>query len=471
MDIYIHMNDLENLQCILDTIYFEDIPSFFTEENTIDFFETAFQLMDEYMTNNPTIISEPDFKDILLDEIKELFLFQFEEQLLSEFNDDFEEDLDEMLDCVFHIYTSTFSKERSFQNTEFNNINNANNQYNQNDQSNQHNIKEIDWIEMQINKLRNIPQPVQRTDEWYKFRHNLITASNAYKAFETQATVNQLIYDKCQPLKTNTENDENMEVKVVNTTTTLHWGQKYEPLSVLLYEEMYNVTVEDFGCIQHNEYSFLGASPDGIIVSKHNERYGRMLEIKNIVNRVINGIPKKEYWIQMQLQMEVCDLNTCDFLETKFVEYSDSSEFYEDTKIDPLLDCTCSKQDKTKGIIIHFHTKEGKPLYEYKPLRIKGKEEMEKWEEDTILKNESLNGHTFMKIIYWKVEIMSCVLVLRDKDWFKNNISQLKHIWEIIEYERIHGYEHRAPNRKQKKEAIKPVIKEETSMCLLSVKK
>ena len=45
-----------------------------------------------------------------------------------------------------------------------------------------------------------------------------------------------------------------------------------------------------------------------------------MLEIKNIVNREINGIPKKEYWIQMQLQMEVCDLGECDFLETRFKE-------------------------------------------------------------------------------------------------------------------------------------------------------
>ena len=34
----------------------------------------------------------------------------------------------------------------------------------------------------------------------------------------------------------------------------------------------------------------------------------------------LDGIPKKEYWIQMQLQMEVCDLDECDFLETRFIE-------------------------------------------------------------------------------------------------------------------------------------------------------
>ena len=55
-----------------------------------------------------------------------------------------------------------------------------------------------------------------------------------------------------------------------------------------------------------------------LTIRKINERYGRLVEIKNIVNREITGIPKKEYWVQMQLQMEVTDLDECDFLETRF---------------------------------------------------------------------------------------------------------------------------------------------------------
>ena len=77
-------------------------------------------------------------------------------------------------------------------------------------------------------------------------------------------------------------------------------------------------------------YSFIGASPDGINSNISNPRFGRMLEIKNIVNREINGIPKLEYWIQMQLQMETCDLNECDFLETKFIEYENEDDFIKD---------------------------------------------------------------------------------------------------------------------------------------------
>ena len=64
-------------------------------------------------------------------------------------------------------------------------------------------------------------------------------------------------------------------------------------------------TSDDFGCIKDKNYSFLGASPDGINVDDTSPLFGRMLEIKNIVNREITGEPKKEYWIQMQMQMNI----------------------------------------------------------------------------------------------------------------------------------------------------------------------
>ena len=83
---------------------------------------------------------------------------------------------------------------------------------------------------------------------------------------------------------------------------------------------MFDTKVGEFGCIPHPTYSVhIGASPDGInIASESNKRFGRMLEIKNIVNRDITGIPKQEYWIQTQIQMETCDLDECDFGRNPF---------------------------------------------------------------------------------------------------------------------------------------------------------
>ena len=35
---------------------------------------------------------------------------------------------------------------------------------------------------------------------------------------------------------------------------------------------MFDSTIEDFGCIQHEKYLFLGASPDGINIDKNSKR-------------------------------------------------------------------------------------------------------------------------------------------------------------------------------------------------------
>lgn len=106
--------------------------------------------------------------------------------------------------------------------------------------------------------MKSKPQPEQRTNEWYEFRHNLITASNAYKAFESDSMKNQLIYEKCQPIKTSCggSSDTQYQNKQVNIHTPFHWGQKYEPVSVMLYEYIYDTKVGDFGCIKHEQYSF-----------------------------------------------------------------------------------------------------------------------------------------------------------------------------------------------------------------------
>ena len=442
---YIH--ELEELEDILDTLVFEDEPSIFDEDNTIELMETALHLMEEYVIDNPTAISEPDFHEDLLEEIKDIFYIQFEEQILR--NDFIEDDMNELLEEAFNIFITTFYTERS-NNQDLNTV--------IIETETTTNVLDQDLKEQKIIGLREIPQPVQRTPEWYQFRWNLITASNAWKAFESQSTINQLIYEKCQPIKKFDDNCDE-DVKLVNTNTSLHWGQKFEPLSVLIYEHKYNTKVEDFGCIQHPTYKFIGASPDGINIDKNCDRYGRMLEIKNVVSRDINGIPKKEYWVQMQLQMEVCDLDECDFLETKFTEYTDYTAYKNDI----------NSNEKMKGIIIYFHTKEGKPFYVYKPLSIVEEIDVTKWEDDTLsLYQSDKYNYTYMKFIYWKLDVFSCVLVLRNKDWFKNNIPQLEKVWKIIEQERVTGYEHRAPVKKAKKEeGNKPFTSSGTQGCLL----
>jgi putative phage-type endonuclease len=283
-------------------------------------------------------------------------------------------------------------------------------------------------VDAKLAHIRGKPQPDQRTPEWYRFRHNLLTASNAWKAFESQACRNQLIYEKCKPLQLLSQ-----ETEYVNTASPMHWGQKYEPVSRMIYEHLYKTTVADFGCLQHDVHAFLGASPDGINVDPASQRYGRMLEIKNIVNRDITGIPKKEYWIQMQLQMETADLNECDFLETQFSEEGDEDDNKSSSSSNALM----------TGTILYF-MKNGKPHYEYEPI---GSAESEAWFNAAMERNQA---HMWMKTIHWRLEKMSCVLVLRNKLWFQHAIRGLDDLWQTVVQERRNpqGCEHRAPKRR-----------------------
>jgi putative phage-type endonuclease len=408
---------------IIDLIVPDENP-FFNEDESIELYETCMHIMEEFIKNNPTIITEPDFDDIFDDNIKELMESIFETDVF--YTDEAEEELEEIIEQAKMDFFTDFMPIRSYPDSVI--------------------LEEPDYeyVEEQIALLKSKPQPAQRTKEWYDFRHNLITASNAYKAFDSQSTKNQLIYEKCQPNpSSNLDNDPDtkvIQVQMVNVNSSLHHGQKYEPLSVMIYEDMYKTKVDDFGCIQHETYAFLGASPDGINVDPNSLRYGRMLEIKNIVNREIDGIPKKEYWIQMQLQMEVCDLDECDFLETKFTEYENADAYWNDTE-----------SDKRKGVIMYFHTKDGKPFYKYMPFDLIGFDDINAWQEQMIdLYQSSEYNYVWMKDYYWKLDIVSCVLVCRNRQWFKDNIDGLADIWSIIVAERASGFEHRAPNRKPK---------------------
>jgi hypothetical protein len=107
-----------------------------------------------------------------------------------------------------------------------------------------------------------------------------------------------------------------------------------------------------------------------------------------------------------------------------------------------------------KGQIIYFHTKEGTPFYLYKPLDFIHPDDISSWHERNVehYTNNSKFNYTYMKTIYWKLEQVSCVLVCRNKQWFQDTIGELETIWKTIGKERVSGYEHRAPNKRQKRE-------------------
>jgi hypothetical protein len=294
-------------------------------------------------------------------------------------------------------------------------------------------------------------QTEQRTDAWYARRHSLITASSAWKVFGTACVVNQLIYEKCTPYISAAATDP---PQYVNVESPLHWGQKYEHLSAALYQLKNNTRIGEFGCIQHSDprFSFIGGSPDGINIDETSPLYGRMVEIKNIVNRPITGIPKEEYWIQMQMQMEACDMDAgCDFVETRFVEYSEPQDYYEDVQNDYAYGDNGDGDDGdvVRGIILYFvEVKTQKPHYEYMPLEYANADTQEAWITNTISRLDQTT-YIWVRNIYWKLDQYSCVFVPRNRAWFTEYAApQLEIVWKIIESERVSGYAHRAPKKR-----------------------
>lgn len=283
-----------------------------------------------------------------------------------------------------------------------------------------------------VEKINNAPVQKQRSEEWYDVRHCLFSASNIYKLFGSSSLHNSLIYEKCKPVvHINSGGVSN------DTRNPMNWGIKYESLSLMIYEQKYNTKVkDDYGCIPHPNPSYhIGASPDAINIDPNNTyKFGTLVEVKNIVNREIEGIPSTAYWIQMQMQMEVCDLHNCDFLETRFKEFETETQYLESTH-------------EYKGVIYYMIPKDictdVESKYIYVPYYL-SEEEQTQYIKETF---ESHPQHIPYEKTYWYLDEMSCVLVKRNTKWFDSVLHIVQYAWKNVEKERVEGYEHRAPKK------------------------
>ena len=219
----------------------------------------------------------------------------------------------------------------------------------------------MDNINSLIERHANGEFPLQRSEKWYKCRNNMITASEVATIleFNKYKSSYEILLDKV--------------VKTESTSTiNTDWGTKFEPIAIEFYETVVSEKVFEIGLVKHVVYKWLGASPDGLLKS------GKLLEIKCPISRKIKDEIPFMYWIQMQIQMETCDIDTCDYLECEFYQYNNKEEYLDDEKSE------CVK----KG--------------EYKPLLIDNPE-----------------------IIYYKLNKFSLKSVNRDRAWFQAIVGQL----------------------------------------------
>lgn len=259
-----------------------------------------------------------------------------------------------------------------------------------------------------VEQLKKLPVVEQRSEEWYKIRDQMITASDFGQALGVGkfGSTKDFYIKKC-----------GYQEPAPFYGASLAHGIRYEPVATRAYEIKMNTKVHEFGLLQHPEFKFLGASPDGIT------DHGIMLEIKCPFKRKIDGKIVDQYLYQMQGQLDVCKLDICHFLECKFEEYLDEIEFEEDWNDDSTL----SKQGYQKGVIIEVDGL-STPIYSDPGLT---KTEYKSWLSKQIT---DFHDKDFV-VIYYKLTQYSVQIVRRDDEFIKEKNELLGNTWnKILKY-------------------------------------
>jgi hypothetical protein len=132
----------------------------------------------------------------------------------------------------------------------------------------------------------------------------------------------------------------------MNPTT---WGHRFEPIIRAIYEEEIsgtNTVLDNLGRFRHADptRSWLRASPDGIVL--RGPLAGRLVEIKAPKSRQPGQFVPDDYWVQMQVQAEVLDLEAVEFVEAQFQQRHTA----EMTEVDKEA-CTSAKWKGTLQVV------------------------------------------------------------------------------------------------------------------------
>ena len=119
----------------------------------------------------------------------------------------------------------------------------------------------------------------QRTEEWYNERKKIITATDVATILECNPYMK-----KSELLQNKITNKEIIENDIIK------WGIDYEDSVIKFYNELKNKQIDEIGLIIHNDYKWLGASPDGIINNN------KLIEIKCVWTRNITNEIPLIYW-------------------------------------------------------------------------------------------------------------------------------------------------------------------------------
>lgn len=245
-------------------------------------------------------------------------------------------------------------------------------------------------------------QVEQRSEKWYEDMQHMITASEFSKLFESPRTRGQMVLSKVQP----PEKRSNILAKPTEFLSPMDWGIRFEPVIRKHLEELWKCNIYECGRLKHPDNIPLGASPDGIItkLNEIEDRYGRLVEIKCPYSREVGKKIPFDYWCQMQIQMEVTNLNECEYVEVEIKSNSPKNmnvKFDESSKIETMY--LLNKEDT----YIYSYDEEGK---------------------DNLLKH----NYILVETIQYTIHKVHNVLVKRDVKWYESTKLIQEEFWNDV---------------------------------------
>ena len=266
---------------------------------------------------------------------------------------------------------------------------------------------EISKSALQLEVLKAIPMVEQRSPEWYKLREGLLTASSLADAIgrgkSGRSSRNSCILEKAGLVKKNYGGAK---------SPALEWGVRYEPVANLVYRLMNgDITIYEFGLIPHPTYSKFGASPDGIT------ELGIMTEFKCPISRtIVHGDVPDGYWLQIQGQLEVCDLEYCDYFEVVLGQTQNPEEFCSDSL----------NVGQYYGAVVLDN--EGKYHYSHDACNLgekeKNREHIAEW---------AINFPNGNIMFFWYLKDHNSVRVNRDRESWAKIFEKIEEFWRDVD--------------------------------------
>lgn len=281
-------------------------------------------------------------------------------------------------------------------------------------------IRQLKSYRQQLQELHKVPKLQQRSDEWYAQRRRMLTAS------DLASVVNKNHYASRRSI---------LEKKVEEIKGTggfkfsapaLKWGVMYEAVALRCYlGKRANIVCHEFGLIPHpNPEVPFGASPDGIT------EHGIMVELKCPYSRVIqHGVVPENYYLQIQGQLEVCNLDECDYVECTIEEFQTTTQYLQSLE-----------KSEQHGSVLEWVNEQTKEVsYEYSKLGLSGLEVVEWSEHHAEQRMDEEPEYQLAAIHYWQLKDMNLVRVYRDRELWKTIEPEIKTFWSEVEMYRASG--------------------------------